>query len=185
MSNKKVVCFLGSPRTNGNSEILAHALAKGAQQAGHSVSSLNCAKLDLNGCLDCRGCWKKNTPCVQSDDMALVYEKLEWADIFVFATPLYFFTWSTQIKPIWDRMLPYFGAEPLKRLVDKKAILLATAGDTEPSCFDGLKATFRHSCGYAGWPILGEICATGVYGKGDIVTSSDWIQLAENLGRNL
>ena len=185
MSSKNIVLFLGSPRVNGNSDLLAQALAKGAQEAGHVASSLNCAKLHLNGCLDCRGCWKKSTPCVQSDDMGLVYEKLEWADIFVFATPLYFFTWSTQIKPVWDRMLPYFGAEPVRQLLNKKTILLATAGDTDASCYDGLKATFRHSCGYAGWPILSEICATGVYAKGDILTSGNWIQEAENLGRNI
>lgn len=100
-------------------------------------------EMTLKGCTDCRRCWSKGSPCILGDDMDRVYGTLERGDLLVFVTPLYFFSWSTQIKPVWDRLIPYVGKDSPKNLRGKGTLLLATAGDDEPEVFEGLTASFR------------------------------------------
>lgn len=187
MGDKKVVTILlGSPRKDGNSEQLADSLAKGAEEAGYEVRKVQLAPKMLNGCVDCRKCWSTGRPCVQKDDMDSVYPDLEAADVLVFASPVYFYSWSSQIKPVWDRMLPYFMPDAPRTLADKRAVLLSTAGDNDDSCFAGIKASFKAACNFAKWPIEGIICAAGMYPKTDMADNGGrFLFEAHDLGKNL
>jgi multimeric flavodoxin WrbA len=180
----KITTLLGSPRRNGNSEQLAAAFAKGAVDLGHTVRTLRVHTLKIGGCIDCRRCWTNGTHCFLHDDMAEIYGALDASDVFVFAVPLYFYSWPAQIKPVWDRLLPYFSPNAKADIRGKRAVLLAAAGDESPSCFDGLRKSFELACGFCKLKIAGEICASGVYAVGD-VSSGDWLAKAEALGRSL
>jgi multimeric flavodoxin WrbA len=116
--------------------------------------------------------------------MAEIYRALDNADVFVFAVPLYFYSWPAQIKPVWDRLLPYYMPDSKVDLRGRRAALLATAGDESASCFDGLRKSFELSCAYCKWEIAGEILACGVYAAGDIA-SGEWLARAEALGKSL
>lgn len=187
MEEKKVVTvLLGSPRRGGNSDHLADALAKGAEERGYEVRRVVLAGKKLNGCLDCRKCWSTGTPCIQRDDMASVHEEMAKADVLVFATPLYFYSWSAQIKPVWDRLIPFFGESAAIKFAGKRAVLLAAAGDTEEDVFAGLKESFRLACGFAKWKIAGMICAPGMYPKTDMAEKGQkFLSEAYELGRSL
>lgn len=187
MSDKKVVTILlGSPRAGGNSEQLADSLAKGAEEAGYEVRKVRLAPKMLNGCVDCRKCWSTGSPCVQKDDMDTVYPDLEAADVLVFASPVYFYSWTSQIKPVWDRLLPYFMPDAPRTLKDKRAILLSVCGDNEDSAFDGIKAAFKGACEYTKWPIEGIICAPAMYPKTDMADKGQkFLFEAYDLGKNL
>ncbi|MDR0649553.1 MAG: flavodoxin family protein [Synergistaceae bacterium] len=180
----KITTLLGSPRRNGNSEQLAAAFAKGATDSGHAVRIIRVHTLRIGGCIDCRRCWMNGTHCFLHDDMAEIYSALDTSDVFVFAVPLYFYSWPAQIKPVWDRLLPYFSPDAKADIRGKRAVLLAVAGDESPSCFDGLRKSFDLACGFCKLDIAGEIYANGVYAVGDI-SSGDWLSKAEALGRSL
>lgn len=183
---KKAAVLLGSPRRDGNSDQLASAFSMGAAEAGWAVRAMRLNGLKLNGCIDCRKCWTLGTHCFMRDDMSEVYAVLDDADVIVFATPLYFFSWSTHIKPVWDRLLPYYMPNSKVDMKGRRSVLLATAGDETPECFDGLRRSFQLACNYCGWEIAGEVCAYGVYGAGEIVEKgSAWLERATEVGRNL
>jgi multimeric flavodoxin WrbA len=180
----KIATVLGSPRRNGNSEQIAAVFAKGAAESGHAVQTLRAHGLKIGGCIDCRRCWTNGGHCFLHDDMPDVYRAMDGADVFVFAVPLYFYSWPAQIKTVLDRLLPYYMPDSKVDLRGRRAVLLATAGDESDSCFDGLRKSFELSCAFCQWEIAGEICACGVYAAGDI-TSGDWLARAEALGRSL
>jgi multimeric flavodoxin WrbA len=180
----KIITLFGSPRRNGNSEQLAAAFARGASESGHTVQALRTHGLKIGGCIDCRRCWTNGSHCFLHDDMADIYIAMDSADVFTFAVPLYFYSWPAQIKPVLDRMLPYYMPDSRVDLREKRAVLLATAGDESATCFDGLRKSFELSCAYCKWEIAGEILAFGVYAAGDIA-SGDWLAQAEALGKNL
>lgn len=182
---KTLTLLLGSPRRGGNSERLAEALAQGAAERGYQAEKVPLAEMTLKGCTDCRRCWSKgSSPCILGDDMDRVYGALERGDLLVFVTPLYFFSWSTQIKPVWDRLIPYVGKDSPKNLRGKGALLLATAGDDEPEVFEGLAASFRLAREYMKWEDRGSLLAHGVYARGDI-EKGDWLKRASILGSTL
>ena len=187
MSDKKTVTILlGSPRRDGNSEQLAQAFAAGAEEKGYEVRYLRLAGKKLNGCLDCRHCWSTGAPCVQKDDMGEVYDALVAADVLVFATPLYFYSWSAQIKPVWDRLLPFFAENAKQNLKGRRAVLLACAGDAVDSAFDGLKKSFELACNYTQWPVAGIVCAADMYPKTDMAAKGEkYLKAAFELGRAL
>jgi multimeric flavodoxin WrbA len=187
MEEKKILTLLlGSPRIGGNTEKLADALAEGAKGKGYEIRKVHLAALSLKGCTDCRKCWSTGKPCIQNDDMDKVYPDIEAGTVIAFVSPLYFYSWSSQIKPVWDRLLPYYMPGALRTTPDKKTILLATAGDNEESAFEGMRASFRLATNYLGWGIAGEICAPGIYTKDDMATKgAEWLKMAKELGEKL
>ncbi len=187
MGDKKILTMLlGSPRKGGNSETLADALAAGAAEKGYEVRKVRLAGMTLKGCLDCRRCWSTGTPCVQRDDMDKVYADIEAADTVALVSPLYFFTWSAQIKPIFDRLLPFYAKESPRVIKDKKTLLLSVGGDNEAEVFDGLLATYRLTANYLGWKNAGEVCAHGIYTRGEMEEKgAAWLEAAKELGRGL
>jgi hypothetical protein len=57
MAGKEILVLAGSPRINGNSDMLADAFIEGAKKAGHSVTKIYAAAHKVNGCLGCNKCW--------------------------------------------------------------------------------------------------------------------------------
>lgn len=184
---KVLTLLLGSPRVGGNTEKLADALADGAKEKGYEIRKVRLAQMNLKGCLDCRKCWATGKPCVQNDDMNdKVYPDIEAADVVAFVSPLYFYSWCTQIKPVWDRFIPFYAENAPRNVNGKKTILLAAAGDAEMSKFDGMTASFRNATSYLGWEVLGEICAPAIYSKGEMETNGeDYLKQAKELGKSL
>jgi len=187
MGDKRVLTLLlGSPRAGGNTEALADALARGAREKGMEIRKTRLAAMNLEGCRDCRMCWSSNGPCVQKDDMDKVYADIEAADVVTFVSPLYFYSWSMQIKPVWDRFLPYGSDKAERSLRGKKGVLLSAAGDDNPACFEGIAFSFRRSSEWLGWDIAGEVLAYDIYGKGEMtVKGAGYLKQAEELGRRL
>lgn len=183
---RKLTVLLGSPRKNGNSEQLAAALSKGAASAGYSVQTVRLYGMSLTGCIDCRKCWLGGSHCFLKDGMQDVYTALDDADVIAFASPLYFYSWSTYIKPVWDRLVTYYMPNSRVDMKGRRAVLLSAASDTDPSCFDGLRKSFELACGFCQWTAAGEICAPGIQAVGDITEKGQaWLKQAEDLGKNL
>lgn len=186
MGEKKIMTLLlGSPRTGGNTEKMADALARGAEAKGWETRKVRLAAMDLQGCSDCRKCWSSGKPCVKNDDMDKVYADIEAAATLAFVSPVYFYSWTTQIKPVWDRLLPYISPDSPRSVKGKKAVLLSAAGDSENEAFEGITASFRRISAFLGFDIAGEVYAPGVYGKEDIETKAEILEQAEALGANL
>lgn len=98
----KIVILKGSPRKSGNSNLLAEAFKAGAAEAGHEVYEFDYTRQRVGGCLGCGVC-KMNGSCVQKDDFGAIRDKLVEADMIVFATPIYYFGMSGQLKNVIDR----------------------------------------------------------------------------------
>lgn len=120
---KNIVMILGSPRKNGNSELLCDAFAKGAQESGHNIEKIRLQEKDIHACAGCYSC-RSTGKCFQKDDMAVINQKLVEADIIVLATPVYYYSMSAQLKMMIDRTLPCY-----QKMTNKKFYFIATAAD--------------------------------------------------------
>jgi len=102
---KKVLILMGSPRKNGNSDILSDEFARGAKDAGHELTKVIVKEKQINECLGCCACLKNGGKCVQKDDMQNIYEQMNEADVIVLTSPVYFSTWSATMKRLLDRTI--------------------------------------------------------------------------------
>lgn len=101
---KKILILNGSPRKNGKTNSLVKAFTEGAESAGHEVRDLYLTGMNIHGCLACEACSRNGGTCVQRDDMDRVNEAYEWADVVVFASPMFWGTFSGQLKTTVDRL---------------------------------------------------------------------------------
>ncbi len=178
---KNILVLEGSPRMDGNSDMLAEAFAEGAGGQGHEVSIIKVSCYRVNGCFACSMCWNMGKPCVQSDDMEKIYPEIEQADAVVWVSPLYFFTWSTQLKAIIDRLYPYYlDRSPVKLKGKESALILAAATD-QMAELKGIQETYRIMTEYLGWKNRGEMYACDVWEKGE-VRHTDYLERARSLG---
>jgi len=108
---KKILVLSGSPKKNGNTEKLVAWFAEGARSGGAEVRIVRAALLrsKSNGCTSCRACQKmKEYECVINDDIKDVLKDMARSDVIVFASPLYFYGPSAQLKLIIDRMFSLY-----------------------------------------------------------------------------
>ncbi len=176
----KVLILSGSPRKNGNTELLCGRFADGARDAGNEVEVVRVCDLDVAYCTGCDGCVKTGK-CVFKDDMEGLRAKLLAADAIVFSSPVYFYTISAQIKTVIDRMVPFYAD-----LRDKDVYIIVAAADPEESMLELAVEAFRgltRDC-LDGAVEKGVIKATGVWEKG-AVNGTPFMDQAYQMGRSV
>ncbi len=161
---KNVLILSTSLRAGSNSDGLAKAFAEGAKEAGHRVELVSLAKKTIGCCKGCLACQSKKK-CVILDDADEITEKMAQADVLVFATPVYYYGMSGQMKTMLDRANALFVSDYRFRDV----YLLATAADdgeeTVEGTIHGVKGWI--SC-FAKARLAGTVFAGGVCGAGEI-----------------
>ena len=175
----KILVITGSPRKNGNSNTLADNFIKGAEEAGHSVVRFDSAFKNVHPCVACNKCGM-NGECVFKDDFEFVKANIGDADAVVFATPMYYFGISAQIKAVIDRFYAING----KIHVSKKSVLLMTYADTSEREAQPIISHYETLLRYLGWTDAGKVIASGVWTAGD-VNHTPYPQKAYELGKNI
>lgn len=131
---KKILFVSGSPRKGSNTRIVMRQALEAARAAGAETAEIDAAKLEhrVPGCSGCLGCKRSGEfRCVIGDEVARTVEGLPEYDAIVFATPLYWLSWSAQMKILIDRMycLIRFDREGISSpLKGKTLALIATGG---------------------------------------------------------
>lgn len=176
----KIVVLTGSPRRNGNSAYLADRFIQGAQEKGHEIYRFDCAFRQVEPCRACNRCGMDG-PCIFNDDFSELRPHLIEADMVVFATPMYYFGISAQMKRVIDRFYAINGK--IKGLY-KKAAYLMTYANTAKSDAEPMLLHYRTMMVYLGWESVGEVVAPGVWTAGS-VRDTDYGDKAYRLGKSL
>lgn len=175
----KILVITGSPRKNGNSNTLADNFIKGVEEAGHSVVRFDSAFKNVHPCVACNKCGM-NGQCVFKDDFEFVRNNIVDADVVVFASPMYYFGISAQIKAVIDRFYAING----QIHVPKKAVLIMTYADTSAKEAQPIINHYETLLNYLGWSDAGKIIASGVWTEGD-VNHTQYPKQAYELGKNI
>lgn len=181
--NKRIVILNGSPRKNGNTSSLVKAFKDGAENAGNDVREFFLDDMNIHGCKGCFGGNSSNEcPCVQKDDMSLIYPEIKVSDIVVFATPLYYWTMSGQIRTAIDRLFALEeGSEKILRGHGRKCALLMAAAGYD---FDDVLNYYEHLAVHLQWENIGHVLAGGNTVIGDIDGKPE-IEIAYELGKSI
>ena len=164
--SKKIIILNGSPRKSGNTSALTAEFAKGAEDAGNTVTEFFLDDMNIHGCKGCFGGGKKpDSPCVQKDDMDKIYPVYKEADIVVLATPLYYWTISGQLKITFDRLFAVAECDPNYRNPKKDSVLIMAA---EGNGFEENEYWYDRLKKHLGWNSLGKVLCGGVMAVGDI-----------------
>lgn len=176
-----IIVLQGSPNENGSTAILVEEFARGARAAGHTVERIDVAHEDVRPCAGCVACGYGTRPCVQHDGMGAILDKVLAADMVVFATPLYYYGMTAQLKAVIDRFCSENSAITGRRL---KAALLAVAWNADDWTFEALVAHYRTIVRYLDMTDCGVVLGYGC-GTPGMTRASEYPRAAYELGASL
>jgi len=146
----KILTLLGSPRKNGNTSLLLNEYIKGIKQANREaeVTKVFLHEKKISGCSACDFCHNVSIgQCVIKDDMQELYPLFCQADMVIYATPVYWWSVSAQMKAFIDRC--YALGLVKDSFAGKKAALIMTYGGEQPNNGpDLIRTTFEEICAY-------------------------------------
>ncbi len=151
----KIVTVLGSPRPKGNTAKVLGWLEEELVSQGHHVDRVNMFDVTVQGCVECYACRaaQDEPGCPLDDDFLQIYERMASAEGLVYASPLFCWELSSQIKPLIDRhfclVKNYGSAEHMSLLQGKKAALLITCGGPIEGNADLVLKVFQRMTNYA------------------------------------
>ena len=178
--SKKVVVLSTSLRTNSNSESLAKSFVDGAKDSGNEVKYISLKNKDIRFYIGCLAC-QKTGHCVIKDDVVDIMNSVLEANVVVWATPVYYYEMSGQMKTLIDRLNPMFSKDYKFRDV----YLLATAAEEGDEVFE------KVITGLNGWidcfektSIKGTVFCGGV-SDGGAISDNSKLKEAYNMGSHV
>ena len=178
--SKRILVISTSLREKSNSQALGDAFAAGAREAGHQVEQISLRGRSIAFCMGCLACQSAGQ-CVIQDDAVEIAEKMGRAEVIAFATPIYYYEMSGQMKTLLDRANSLYSADYAFRDI----YLLAAAAEEDEHTMDGTVT------GLTGWVdcfekarLAGTVFAGGVTAPG-AVQGHPALERAYELGRQL
>lgn len=178
---KKVLIISTSLRRNSNSDYIAREFERGAKDAGNEVEFVSLIGKKIDFCIGCLSC-QLTQECVIKDDANKIAEKVKNADVVVYATPVYYYEMSGQMKTLIDRMNCLFPSDYKFRDV----YLLAASAEDEESAMDGAVK------GVQGWVdcfekanLAGVIRGTGLTETGEAKKDEEILKKAYEMGKGV
>lgn len=167
-----VLVILGSPRKNGNTEILIRSVITGVESVGGTCELVRLAEKKIHPCIGCGGCEKEGI-CVIKDEMQELYPRITSADRIIVVSPIYFYGVTAQTKAFIDRCQALWSRKYLLKMrlkgdVAKIGYFVSVAATKGERVFEGATLTVQYGFDAMDFSYGGELFVRGVDRKGAI-----------------
>ena len=133
-STLKIITLLGSARKKGNTATVLGWVEEELRSLGHDVERIYLNNKSMGGCQGCAKCRENpdEIACIQNDDAIAIMKQMISSEALLFASPIYFWGFSSQIKTLIDRgyslVTNYHKPGHTSLLEGKRIGLLVTGG---------------------------------------------------------
>lgn len=178
----KVIGIVGSPRKNGNTELLTSHTLKSIAEEGLDTELIRLAGLEIKPCNACMVC-KKEERCSIDDDLFQIYLGMKEADGIILASPVYYGSATALIKALIERTgyISHWNGEPFRNKVGGPLVVARRAGKN----FTLAQLTYW-------FQILGFFVPGSTYWnvaigreKGEVEHDEEGLKTAWNFGKNM
>ncbi len=144
-----ITTLLGSPKKKGNTATVLSWIEEELRLRGHTVANIHLNHKSIKGCLGCGKCKEKpdEIACVQKDDATDILRSMISSDVVLFASPIYFWGFSAQLKVLIDRayslVTNYHKPGHTSLMKGKRMGLLITGGDDFEDNAEGVFTAFE------------------------------------------
>ncbi|MGA3084892.1 MAG: flavodoxin family protein [Thermodesulfobacteriota bacterium] len=183
-----VLGIYGSPRKNGNSDLLLDQVLEGAKSAGAEIRKVYVRDLKISGCRECGGC-DKTGECVVQDEMINIYPFLWDSQIIFLSSPIFFYGLPGQAKMLVDRSQAMWSKRRLEKSPEQRrsydhgrGYLIAVGATKGKNLFEGAQLTARYFFDALDKSYEGGLLYRAIEGKGTITNHPTALKEAFDLG---
>ena len=178
----KAIGIVGSPRKNGNTELLTTHTLKAIAEEGLDTELIRLAGLEIKPCNACMVCQKEER-CPIVDDLSPIYLKMKEADAIILASPVYYGSATALIKALMERTgyISRWNGEPFSGKVGGSLVVARRAGKN----FTFAQLTYWFQI--LGFFIPGSTYWNVAFGreKGEVERDEEGLRTAWNFGKNI
>ena len=144
----QITTLLGSAKKKGNTATVLGWVEEEIKAMGHDVERIYLNNKSIGGCLGCAKCRENpdEIACVQKDDAIDIMEQMISSDGVLFASPIYFWGFTAQIKALIDRgyalVTNYHKPGHTSLMEGKRIGLLVTGADAYEDNAEGMFTAF-------------------------------------------
>ena len=175
----KVLMINGSPKKEGNCAVALAEMEKIFVASGIDVEIMQIGNEAIRGCIGCNYCMKHGV-CTFDDAVNKANAKLEEADGFVVASPVYYGAANGTVSSFLDRLFYSMQYDPTMKV--GAAVAAARRGGITAT-YDELNKYF----GISGMPIATGQYWNGIHGTapGEAKEDAEGLQQMRTLARNM
>lgn len=189
----KVVGFSGSPRKNGNSDILLKNIIAGISHGEVGSDSYNLTDIDFKGCIGCEKCRKSKVCTGLIDGMSLMYPKLFAAKGLVLVSPTHNYNVTSWMKAFIDRLYCFYNFENNRPRSwssqldnqNRKAVIAAICEQESLEDMGFTLEAMKRPLEALGYEIIGELSVFKVFDKAKVKHDTQAMGNAYELGKKL
>lgn len=99
----KALGISGSPRKDGNTQILVNHCLKAMAEEGIETELVSLAGLNITGCKNCGYCSEHPGECSTKDDAQPIITKMKEADAIIVGSPVFYGSATALVKGLLER----------------------------------------------------------------------------------
>lgn len=185
----KVIGILGSPRREGNTEILLDEALRGASDHGGLCEKIVLRDLKITPCLEIYKCAEDGV-CAIQDDMQPLFPKIVHAERLIIASPVFFYGVTGLAKAMIDRCQSLWAKKyilklPVSPIADRKGAFISVGATQGKKLFDGVKLTVKYFFDAIDVKYSDELLVRGADEKGEVRNQPEALEASYDLGRRL
>ena len=184
-----ILVLNGSPRKNGNTDILTDTLLESALKHGAEAEKIRLTSIKIKPCLECGGC-DETGECIIEDDMQELYEKIAAADALVVASPVFFYNITSTTQAMVERSQACWVRKYLLKQGPwggkrRKGIFVSLGATKGKMLFDGILRVIRYFYDAVDADFHGALLYRGIEAKGAVKQNVQALDQMNELGRLL
>ncbi len=150
----RISTLLGSAKKKGNTATVLGWVEEELESLDHDVERIYLYNKSIRGCLGCAKCRENpdEIACIQKDDTIGIMEQMISSDVVLFASPIYFWGFSAQMKALIDRcyslVTNYHKPGHTSLMEGKRIGLLVTGMDAYEENAEGMFTVFDRIADY-------------------------------------
>jgi len=193
LPKNKVLGIAGSPRKNGNSDILLNQVLKGVSQENIECGSVQLRDTQFQGCIGCEKCRKDKICTGLIDGMSLIYSQIITSKGLVLVSPTHNYNITSWMKAFIDRLYCFYNFQNTRprswssQLADqdRKAILVAICEQENKKDMGFTLEAMRAPIEALGYQVIGEQAIFRIFDRGKVKEDTESLERAFTLGQNL
>jgi multimeric flavodoxin WrbA len=183
----------GSPRKNGNSDILLKTIISGVTQQGVSSSHLNLTNVHFQGCIGCERCRKDKICTGIIDGMSIIYNWIITSKGLVLVSPTHNYNITSWMKAFIDRLYCFYNftndrprswSSQLAHQ-NRKAVIAAICEQENEEDIGFTIEAMKNPLKALGYEIAGELAVFKIFDKAKVKKDKEAIEKAYELGIKL